>query len=94
MCSHDRAAVVLIAALKEKGIRCPEDVSVTGFENEFPEGPKSEYELTTIDFAIENQGAEMIRLLAKQFSGDTTHPERVRLPIKLVVRRSACPPRV
>ena len=91
MCSHDSVAYALVAAFKEVGVRCPENVSITGFGNLSADNERTDIELTTVEDNYKDHSAEIIRLLSKQFSGDFDHPERVRLPVRLILRRSVSP---
>ena len=47
ICNCDETAAQLIALLKSRGIKVPEDVSVTGFDN-YVANPKDSVPLTTV----------------------------------------------
>ena len=60
VCNCDVVAVKLIAALRERGLRVPEDISVTGFDD-FTEAVQSDVPLST--FRVDTDG--MIELAVK-----------------------------
>lgn len=90
-CMNDEMAIGLIQGLKAKGLRVPEDVSVTGFDDiEF-----SKYcdpALTTMSQPAEDIGRTAMNVLYKLLEGETTSQMRHVLPTKLVVRESTAPP--
>lgn len=90
-CANDTMALGAIPALRERGIRVPEDVSILGFDDiAFAEGSRPP--LTT----IRQPTAEMVQLafdlLHKSRRGETILPENHVLPTRLVVRKSCGPP--
>ena len=92
VCSHDDTARSFVDALREQGLRCPEDVSVTGFEGHPSAGGHASPSLTTVDIHNERQAREAMRLLAKQLSGVKDRPEHVRVPVSLILRGSVSAP--
>jgi LacI family transcriptional regulator/LacI family repressor for deo operon, udp, cdd, tsx, nupC, and nupG len=91
-CYNDLVAMGLCKALSELGIRCPEDVSVVGFDDiKFCE--TFSVPLTTIHvpkFEMGNLAAQM--LIRHIESKQAVTPRKVYLDATLVVRRSAAPP--
>lgn len=87
---HDRVALGCYDALSARGLSCPRDVSVVGF-NDMPFMDKMRPPLTTVRVGHYDVGAEAARLLLEAFR----HPERsaraVLLPPTLVVRGSTAP---
>jgi LacI family transcriptional regulator len=83
---NDDSAAGVLAALKEAGLRVPEDVSVAGFDNfrlaEFLDPP-----LTTVEAPTEKVGYMAATQLSKLFHGESIR-EKVTLPTQLVLRRS------
>lgn len=72
-CYNDWFAVHAIKHLNERGIRVPEDLSITGFDNVVPawyRGPT----LTTCAMPLEEIGAEAVRFVYWRI----THPNAVR----------------
>ena len=91
-CYNDLVAMGLCKALSELGIRCPEDVSVVGFDDiKFCENFM--VPLTTIHvpkFEMGNLAAQM--LIRHIESKQAVTPRKVYLDATLVVRRSTAPP--
>jgi LacI family transcriptional regulator len=89
---NDMIALGCYAALAAAGLRCPEDVSVTG-HNDMPLVGQVQPPLTTVAIAPHEIGAEAARmLLARLGGGDPGPPPRRWLPTRLVVRRSTATP--
>lgn len=86
-CGNDLIAIGAIKALKEKGIRVPEDVRVIGFDNisicDFIDPP-----LTTIRQPIYEMGEEAIEMLINIIENCSTGPNKVLSPT-LIKRGSA-----
>jgi LacI family transcriptional regulator/LacI family repressor for deo operon, udp, cdd, tsx, nupC, and nupG len=91
-CYNDLVAMGLCKALSELGIRCPEDVSVVGFDDiKFCENLA--VPLTTIrvpKFEMGNLAAQM--LIRHIESKQAVTPRKVYLDATLVVRSSTAPP--
>ncbi|MBF9141143.1 LacI family DNA-binding transcriptional regulator [Hymenobacter properus] len=79
--SGDFTAVGALDALKEKGLRVPQDVALVGFGNE-TFSSLTEPKLTTIDQRCEEMGGAAIRLLLEMIQHDT----QTRTPRKIVLR--------
>lgn len=89
-CSSDSTALGLLHAFREAGVRCPEDVSIVGFDD-IPEAAYYGPPLTTIrqDFAeIGRRSIDL--LLAELGEGGHRHAEPIR-PV-LVLRASTSAP--
>lgn len=86
-CSNDRVALGLYHALRERGVRIPEDVSVVGFDD-LPWGEYLAPPLTT----VRQPGREMGRLAARLVLGEVPEGAPPVEP-ELVVRASVGPPR-
>ena len=85
--SNDQMAIGLLSALRERGIRVPEDISVVGFDD-MPEAPYMFPPLTTIrqDFAALG-GLIMQKVLVAVEEPDSV-TEDTPLSTKLVIRQS------
>jgi LacI family transcriptional regulator len=83
----DVQAVGAIAALEEAGLRCPEDVAVTGFDNTVWAETMSPA-LTTVRQPGPQIGAAAIDCLAAMIKDPTMDPPKVILPTELIVRES------
>ena len=90
----DYTAAGAVDALREAGLRVPEDVAVAGFDNLEAIGlaPFGEPFLTTVDDPNREMGRKAAELLLAQVEEDA-EPQRVMLPTRLLVRRSSGGPR-
>lgn len=86
VCSDDRAALVLMSALREQRIRVPDDVAVTGFDD-IPSARLANPALTTVALPTEQMGERAARMLLEAISTGTI-PDAEVLPVELVVRES------
>ncbi|HET7068159.1 MAG TPA: LacI family DNA-binding transcriptional regulator [Nocardioides sp.] len=75
----------------ERGIECPAEMSVVGF-NDMPFLDKLRPPLTTISIPHQQIGAEAARLLLDAIADPTRPARSVLLPLSLVVRGSTAPP--
>lgn len=86
VCRNDADALNLIDALRERGIRVPEDVIVTGFDG-IAAGLVSEPTLTTVRQPMQALGETAIEVLMLQLNGSTV-PETRYLPTRFEARSS------
>lgn len=93
--SNDDMAIGAITAVHQSGLRVPEDVSVTGFDDAAA-ASATWPPLTTIRQPIRemaNAAIEMLeRVVGETDLASAAKPEKMRLPYELVVRGSAGPP--
>ena len=87
-CSNDRVALGLYHALRGRGVRVPEDLSVVGFDD-LPWGEYLAPPLTT----VRQPGREMGQLAARLVLGEKAVTESTFVEPELVVRASVCAPR-
>ena len=85
--ASDLMAVGAITALRERGVRVPDDVRVMGFDDS-PAALTSEVELTTVRQPSEEQGHLLARTLLQLLRGEETM-RRIIMPTDIVVRASA-----
>jgi LacI family transcriptional regulator len=93
VCANDRLALGAIAALRRRGVRCPQDVSVTGI-NDMPYADRLVPALTTIRVQQYRVGHESAKLLVAAMEGsapDGAGGGRIVLPVELVTRESTAP---
>ncbi|MDQ2623921.1 MAG: LacI family transcriptional regulator [Actinomycetota bacterium] len=90
LAGNDQIAVGAIEALRERGLRCPEDVSVVGF-NDMPFVDKLSPPLTTIRVPHAEVGAEAARILVRWMTRGEWTSSTTTLPVELVVRGSTAP---
>jgi DNA-binding LacI/PurR family transcriptional regulator len=87
-------AIGVLRALHEHGLRVPQDVSVTGFDD-IDLAAYTLPSLTTVRQDTEAMGGAAVKALLEFVGGGTGHaPAPLRLPTELVVRHSTAPPRV
>lgn len=87
VCTNDRAACGFINAAFEMKVRVPEDIAVTGADNDrignFPM-----FRLTTIQMDIEQSSKEAVNLLLKRMKGKQIELSTKAFPAQLVLRQS------
>ncbi|MBT1165845.1 LacI family DNA-binding transcriptional regulator [Bifidobacterium simiarum] len=86
----DIAAFGVMRAAYERGLRIPEDLTVTGYDNVFASGLHG-VDLTTVDQSSNRMGRTAAQLLLERIEGRTEVVCRIESP-KLVVRGSSAPP--
>ncbi|HWT31271.1 MAG TPA: substrate-binding domain-containing protein, partial [Propylenella sp.] len=93
VCSNDRLAVGAISALRRRGIACPDNLSVTGY-NDMPMADRLSPALTTIRIEQYRAGFEAAELLlqAIQAPVELRRPSHIVLPVELIVRESTRAP--
>jgi len=89
LCDDDIIAAGACKAVRRLGLRVPEDVSVTGFDD-LALAVAVEPELTTVRLPAEEFGEAGMRALMTMLDG---HPaDAPTLPVELVTRGSTAPP--
>ena len=93
VCANDRLAIGALDALKRKGLKCPEDVSVTGY-NDMPLMERLNPPLTTVRIQPYDVGWHAADIVLRLAVGETdrSDPPHEILPVELVVRSSTAPP--
>src|SRR5580692_10043651 len=91
VCYNDMSAIGAIRALKDRGLRVPEDVSVVGFDD-IQGAAFHNPSLTTIRQPLALMGVAAARILLQRIRGQATFPEVVPIHPELVIRESTCPP--
>jgi len=79
---NDEFAVGIIEALKEAGIRVPEDVSVIGFDGSEPI-TLSQPSLSTVEVPLEEIGRKGVEILLQQIEADQSAHDDCILPVTL-----------
>jgi LacI family transcriptional regulator len=88
-CANDRIAMGVYDALKEKGFRIPEDVSVVGFDNQELLAAHSRPPLTTVRIPFFEMGSWAIdQLIDAKPDGNSSTAGPVTLECPLVLRAS------
>lgn len=91
VCGNDVLALAALIEAGHMGLRVPEDVSVTGFDDlpfceHLPPG------LTTVHVPSRQMGTHAAAYILERIAGGTGEP-RIELPTRLVVRGTTAPPR-
>jgi LacI family transcriptional regulator, galactose operon repressor len=91
---NDLMALGCYDALRAAGLRCPQDVSVIGF-NDMTFADRFDPPLTTIRFDHYEMGSAAVDVLMRRLRSPNPVPAAVRLELEtqLVVRASTAPPR-
>ncbi|HWR43788.1 LacI family DNA-binding transcriptional regulator [Sporomusa sp.] len=85
--SNDEMAVGAMKAIKEKGLRVPEDIAVSGFDD-IQLCSLVEPQLTTIAQPKFEIGKEAMNMLLKLIRGEDLERRQIVLPYQMVVRQS------
>ena len=89
-CFNDEMAIGAIQKLTGLGLRVPQDISVSGFDD-IPFSAYANPALTTIYQPAEEMGAVAMKLLDQRLCGET-EIKTVTLPTELRVRQTTAPP--
>lgn len=84
--SNDQMAAGALAALRERGLRVPDDVALAGFDGDYF-AEASEPRLTTVRQPAVGLGAAMARVLVRLLEGEEVERATL-LPTELLVRGS------
>jgi DNA-binding LacI/PurR family transcriptional regulator len=86
--ANDLFALLVLAAAQRSGLRVPDDIAVTGFDDvDF--AATCEPPLTTVAQPAFQLGVEAARLLLRRLAGSGGPAQQLRLPTKLVIRQSS-----
>jgi len=89
VCNCDRVARTVMNMLAERGVRVPEDVSVTGFDNDsFATLAPG---LTTMETHIDEMAAQAVRMVCERLADPTRRHGRLLVPGNLIFRESVQP---
>ncbi len=92
ICCSDILAMGALGESYRRGIRVPDDLAITGFDD-FPEGRHTVPELTTLAYPHEDIGRRSAMAVIRRFS-DMDRPGRFELlPLALQVRGSSARPK-
>jgi len=87
-CANDLMAIAVIDAVIDSGLRVPEDVAVTGYDDIAWAGSRS-LALTSVKASMDVMAQEAVTMLLQRIQGSISGPpRRVILRPKLVVRRT------
>lgn len=89
--SNDLSAFSVMDAVRDRGRRIPDDVSVIGFDD-IPPSSQVHPPLTTIRQPLYDMGRLATRMLLRAIENPATPPVREELPTELIVRASCRAP--
>jgi len=87
---NDAMAVGALSALRERGVRVPQDISLAGFDD-IPITRDVAPALSTVHLPLIEMGERAIRLALEPHSDEL---RVAHIPARVVLRESTCPPRV
>jgi len=90
--SNDVTAFGVMEAVRDRGLRIPEDISIVGFDD-ILQASNVHPPLTTVRQPLEQMGRVATQMLLRYIKDPEQSPERVELPTELVVRASTQAPR-
>jgi LacI family transcriptional regulator len=90
--ANDLLALGCYDVFADRGVRCPEDVSVVGF-NDMPFAARFQPPLTTIHIPHYDIGAAAAELMLERLQDGESSTREIRLEPSLVVRESTAPAR-
>jgi LacI family transcriptional regulator len=91
--SNDVMAMGVMDAIRSRGLRIPEDVSILGFDD-IPQAAMVRPALTTVRQPLEQMGRLATQMLIDQLKNPEKEIGRIELPTQLIVRDSTLPPKV
>jgi LacI family transcriptional regulator len=89
--SNDVMAMGVMDAVRNRGLRIPDDISVVGFDD-IPQASLTHPALTTVNQPLEKMGRVATQILLDLLNDPEKKVKRIELPTELVVRDS-CRPR-
>jgi DNA-binding LacI/PurR family transcriptional regulator len=87
---NDISAIGAIWAIREAGLRVPEDISVVGFDD-IPTAASTNPGLTTVRQPLQEMGELAARTLIEQIEGRATHVPEIAVEPDFVIRQSTGP---
>jgi LacI family transcriptional regulator len=88
--SNDLSAFGATEAVRERGLRIPDDISIIGFDD-IPQASLVYPKLTTVRQPLEQMGRVAVKLLLEQIEDRSHPPQRVTLSTELIIRDSCGP---
>lgn len=85
--ASDMMAVGALTALREAGLRVPDDIAIVSFDD-MPMAAMVEPPLTTVRQPVERLGTTAVEMLIGLLDGTITQPQHIVLPVQLTLRAS------
>ncbi|NEE02855.1 LacI family DNA-binding transcriptional regulator [Phytoactinopolyspora halotolerans] len=92
LASSDQMAIGAYEAVRQAGLRVPDDVSIVGFDD-LPEVRWASPPLTTVRQPLAEMGAVAVRTVLRLAAGEPLDSPRLELATTLIPRESTAPPR-
>ena len=92
LASNDVMAMGAMDAVRSRGLRVPEDVSIIGFDD-IPQSAFVHPALTTVHQPLEQMGRVATQMLLDLLNNPEERSYRLELPTELVIRDSTAPPK-
>jgi LacI family transcriptional regulator len=89
--ANDMIALGALQAIRELGLRCPNDISVIGFDD-LDLCENTEPSLSSVSQPGYQMGTTAARILFERVGGDNAPPKHIVLPTSLKIRESVAPP--
>lgn len=90
--SNDVMAMGAMDAVRNRGLRVPEDVSILGFDD-IPQAEVVRPALSTVRQPLRDMGAIATQMLVDKLKNPEKEMTRIELPTELIVRASTLPPK-
>jgi LacI family transcriptional regulator len=89
--ASDQMAMGVYEAVRQRGLRVPEDLSVVGFDD-LPQACWTSPPLTTVRQPLSEMGMLAVRTVLRLLNGEHLESAKVELATEVVVRDSTAPP--
>jgi LacI family transcriptional regulator len=90
--SNDVMAMAAMDAVRERGLKAPEDISILGFDD-IPQASRVRPALTTVRQPLEQMGRVATQMLLEILKHPENKPDRIELPTELIIRDSTAKPK-
>lgn len=90
--SNDVMAMGVMEAVRDQGLRIPQDISILGFDN-VPQATQVTPALTTVQQPLEQMGRMATQILLDRLKNPGAAARRIELPTELIVRASTSVPK-
>jgi len=84
---NDMMAFGAMQAIREKGLRIPEDIGLVGYDD-IPFCSLMDPALTTIRLKKQELGIESVKLLLSRINGNRKKAKKIRLDVDIIVRKT------
>ena len=85
--ASDSMAVGALRAIREAGLRVPQDIAIVGFDN-MPFSERTDPPLTTVRQPIHQAGYTAAETLIHLIADSESHPQHIVLPTEIIIRES------